>query len=459
MRTSKNLIPTKSLKCICEFDFCPTCNSHLSPCNYRSGKKTVQNLSDVLTLSYQPKICPNSNCSSNIFKSAEWMQVAPMHCTYGFDVIASIGWMRQNHSYTFKQVHDSLLSKVQISESYVRKLHYEYYLPLLACNERQYVDDLKRLSEKSGLILSLDGLAPEGGEPQLWVIRELQTNLTIRSGWLSEQGQTAFENFLQPIADSNYNIAAILSDKQRGLLPAIKSIFHDTTHALCQAHYLKNISEKVSADDEAMKVALRKSVRQEVGVLIRPEHVEKPGVMTVTGLMPSPIEEEEPSAEQIKKHVDSNEKKQDEIVESIMRRIRYLLTLKGRPPFRLAGVEMFQCLKEVSDLVKELINHIPDERLIKLQKGLSTAFSCVVDTYDDLVQVADWLENISRILDPDCNTTRSGNEVKAELYEYLDEIIKVSIDNTALVEYGQKILKITNAYGKSIFVTYVSRPF
>ena len=48
------------------------------------------------------------------------------------------------------------------------------------------------------MILSLDGLAPEGGEPQLWVVRELQTGLTVRSGWLNEQGQHAFENFLRP---------------------------------------------------------------------------------------------------------------------------------------------------------------------------------------------------------------------------------------------------------------------
>ncbi len=452
MRTSKNLIPTKSLKCICEFDICPTCGSHLSLCNYISGKKTVQNLSDVLKLNYQPKMCSNSRCDSHIFKSAEWMQVAPMHCTYGYDVIASIGWIRQNHRYTFQHIHDHLLNNVQISESYVRRLYYEYYLPLLACNEREYTDDLIRLSEKSGLILSLDGLAPEGGEPQLWVIRELQTNLTIRSGWLSEQSQVAFENFLQPIIESKLNIAAILSDKQRGLLPAINNLFQYTTHALCQGHYLKNISEKIAADDEAMKVILRKTVRKEVGPLIRPEHVEKPGVMTVTGLLPSPIEEE-PPIEQIEKPA-SNEKKQDEIIENIMRRVRYLLTLKGRPPFRLAGVEMFECLKEVSDMVTELIQHISDERLIKLQKGLSIAFSCVVDTYNDLVQVADWLENISRILDPDCNATRSGDEVRGELYEYLDQIMKVSNENAALVEYGQKILKITDAYGKSIFVAY-----
>ncbi len=75
-----------------------------------------------------------------------------------------------------------------------------------------------------GLILTLDGLAPEGGEPQLWLIRELRTGKTLRSGWMSEQGQPAFENFLRPIAEAGLRVEAVMSDKQRGLVPALKAI-------------------------------------------------------------------------------------------------------------------------------------------------------------------------------------------------------------------------------------------
>jgi hypothetical protein len=34
------------------------------------------------------------------------------------------------------------------------------------------------------LIVALNGLAPRGGEPQIWCIRELSSGLTLRSGWL-----------------------------------------------------------------------------------------------------------------------------------------------------------------------------------------------------------------------------------------------------------------------------------
>ena len=53
--------------------------------------------------------------------------------------------------------------------------------------------------QQGGLLIALDGLEPESGEPQLWFIRDLLTGLTLRSGWLSQQTQLAFEDFLAPL--------------------------------------------------------------------------------------------------------------------------------------------------------------------------------------------------------------------------------------------------------------------
>jgi hypothetical protein len=65
--------------------------------------------------------------------------------------------------------------------------------------------------------------------------------------------------------------------------------------------------------------------------------------LTVTGLLPSPVdqpEEEETQSPQtpsdpILSRRDFTQE-QEAIVQDLLRRVRYLLTLKGRPPFRLA---------------------------------------------------------------------------------------------------------------------------
>ncbi len=219
--------------------------------------------------------------------------MAPIYGTYGFDVIASIGWQRQQQYQTYGEIHGELADRVQISPSQVRYLYTDHYLPLLACHEQARWAEVKRVSAKLGLILTLDGLAPEGGGPQLWLVRELRTAQTLRSGWLSEQGQTTFENFLGPIAEQGLQVAAVLSDKQRGLVPAVAVVFPQAQHAFCQSHYLANIAEPAAQADEGMKVNLRQSVREAIGDLIRPEQVEGAGVLTITGLLPSPINPEQ----------------------------------------------------------------------------------------------------------------------------------------------------------------------
>jgi hypothetical protein len=421
MRTQKGLYPQTSNVYKCELEKCFICGSRLEQKDHMNGRKTVQTMTSVMQIGYYAKGCPLSECDEheNWLRSAAWQQIAPLNGTYGYDVIGRIGWQRQILHQTFSEIHGGLVQGLQISESQVRYLYTYQYLPLLACHERGSWAEIERISSEAGLILTMDGLAPEGGEPQLWLVRELRTGRTLRSGWMSEQGQVAFENFLGPIAEAGLRVEAVISDKQRGLVPAIGVVFPKAKHAFCQSHYLGNIAEPVAKVDEAMKVDLRKQVRQEIGELIRPEQVEQPGVLTVTGLLPTPIKtaeaaevsletrRDEPlgNAQEQKRtkdeEFDPTRQEQTEIENALKRRIRYLLTLKGRPPFRLAGIEMYERLNEVSDNLEEMLTHLSSPCLAQLHQGLALALTMFKDHYLDLRQGADWLYQIAKLLDPE----------------------------------------------------------
>jgi hypothetical protein len=373
-------------------------------------------------------------------------------------VITQIGWQRQTHYQRFEAVHQGLQSRLQISESEVRHLYHERYLPLLACHERQYLEELKVVSKHRGLILSLDGLAPEGGEPQLWLVRELQLGLTLRSGWLSQQDQDTFVNFLQPIADLGLRVVALISDKQRGLEPAVPIVFSGAKHGFCQTHYLNNVAEPVAEEDQAMKVTLRKSVRSEVGELIRREKVEKPGVLTITGLLPKPVEEpDEPTerASQVPQAApDPVAREHEVIVQDLVRRVRYLLTLKGRPPLRLAGVEMYERLTEVRTCLDTLLDHRTDSRLTELRQGLHAALNSVQADYAELRQAANWLQHIADLLDPEGKPQRSAAQVQRELSAYLEDIDQESQESPRLRRFCKKIMKTTLNYTPGLFHCY-----
>jgi len=451
MRTPKALYRTSPTLFTCELRHCPQCEGPLRPVGYVTGQKTIQTMQDVLTIAYRPKTCSETGCRAAEFPlpSAAWQHLAPKYSTYGYDVIAQIGWERQTGRATFELIHARLRQHVQMSESMVRHLYHQKYLPLLACQERQQWPALRALAQTSGLLLSLDGLMPEGGEAQLWVVRELQTGWTLRSGWLSHQDEATFATFLRPLAEVQLPIRAILSDKQRGLLPALATVFPTVPHAWCQIHYLQNAAAPVADADEQMKIALRQGVRASVGELTRSgqKTPEKPAELTITGLVPSPLPAPAPPQAVA-------EAAQEQVVQDLLQRVRYLLTLKGRPPFRLAGQEMFARLQELVRCLDQLLRHQSEPRLRQLREGLRQALTAMRPTYRELSVAADWLARLAAVLDPAGQPARTGAQVRAEWEACLTDLERERQATPRLQTLGAHITKVSWSYAPGLFHTY-----
>lgn len=455
MRTPREFYHMKPIVYSCELDSCPTCGMPMKVA-YVSGPKAVHTMTGQVSIAHRPKRCAAPSCTRQgiICKSAGWQQLAPCHGTYGYDVVAHIGWQRQTGCQSFQAIRDDLHHRMPISESQVRHLYHECYLPLLACHERQHRAKLTAVAKEGGLILSLDGLMPEGGEPQLWVVRELHTGLTLRTGWLGQEAEDTFAEFLQPIADLGLPVTAVLTDKQRGLVPAVTAVFPRAKHGFCQIHYLRNASRPMAEADQAMKIRLRQQVRDEIGPLIRQEQVETAEVLTVTGLVPSPVVGQPAHNQAAPDPHKAVWQQRDAIVQDLKRRIRYLLTLKARPPFCLAGLEMVERLAEVEDCLAAMIAHYDDPTLLTLHAGLHGARRLVQTEYADLRRAAGWMRRIADILDPDGKPSRSGQEVSRTLWQYLENIQAESQLSPQLQRFYQTIVRTTNHYTAGLFTCY-----
>jgi hypothetical protein len=462
MRTPKPLYAQRRLIYQPEWPTCPHCGEVLVMCNYLAWNKTIQTLDEVLSVASRPGRCPDETCPGSQMRllSAEAQSLAAPGSTYGYDVLVRIGWLRYQARATYREIHSELACQVRISESHIRYLYQHLYLPLLACHERQHRDRLAQIAEaQGGLMIALDGLAPQGGEPQIWFIRELASGLTLRSGWLAQQDQPTFEAFLRPLKQLEWPILAVLSDKQTGLMPAIRTVLPKSRYQFCQAHYLRNLAEPLANTDAAFKVDLRKAVRQQVGDLIRKDPgapTNTGGVLTVTGLLPSPIWVPETSgvSEPQSALYTTPQSEADEVIAQLFRRTRYLLTLKGRPPFRLAGMETYERLDDVARLSLDLLTQRYDPRLAQLYQGLQSALLPSAQTYQDLQQGAAWLRDIAYILEPVSPLARKGEEVAEQLRSYLD-VIRCQHDVSPVIyDFGLHLDKVSRSYWPGLFHCY-----
>jgi hypothetical protein len=210
-------------------------------------------------------------------------------------------------------------------------------------------------------------------------------------------------------------------------MPAVRKVFPKSHYQFCQAHYLRNLAEPLADTDSAFKVDLRKAVRQHVGDLIRQEPRPEPdqgGVLTVTGLLPSPIYTPDVAGVSVPQSslYSTPEIEADNVITQLFRRTRYLLILKGRPPFRLAGMETYDQLDDVARLSLDLLTKRYDPRLVQLYQGLQSALSPFAQTYQDLQQGAAWLRDIAYILEPTRPQPLKGEQVAEQLRGYLDVI-------------------------------------
>jgi hypothetical protein len=441
---------------------CPHCGGPLVLANYLSWDKVVQTLTQVLSIASRPGYCTTASCPGyrQPLLSATGQQLALPGLTYGNDVLAHIGWQRQTHHALYREIHTDLAARLQISESHVRHLYQQVYLPLLACHERQHTARLTQAVQRyGGLLIALDGLAPVGGEPQLWFVRELTTGLTLRSGWLSCFDQATFETFLAPLTDLPGPLLAVLSDKQTGLPPAVATVFPDVPHQFCQTHYLRNLAEPWAARDSAFKVGLRQAVRQEVGALLRTAcpTPTATNVLTVTGVFPdapsttTSSDAEGPETVSTAPPVPGAV---DEVVTQLCQHTRYLLTLKGRPPFRLAGLEMYQRLHSVVHLSTELLSYHYDPRLAQLQRGLHAALAPWAAQYQYLSQGATWLQGIAQILEPAPDSAPTSTQVAHRLRSYLDALPRQPDLAPQLAAFRHHLETVSRSYWPGLFHCY-----
>ena len=451
---AKLLYPTERRIYHPELPACPQCGQPIQLLNYLSSDKCVQTLTTTLTVATRPGRCPDPACpgATARWRSVAAHQIALPGCTYGLDVVARLGHLRQEHCLTFAQVHATLSSAVQIALSTVRVLYHEAYLPLLAVTARAHATALTRYAtQEGGLLLALDGLAPEGGEPQLWCVYELQTGLLLRAGWLSQFDQATFETFLHPLAAA-WPIRAVLSDKQRGLEAAIGTVFPTAAHQLCQAHYVARLADPLAEADAVLTRAVRKAVRAGLGLALRtesPDGSAPNGVLTVTGLLPdapapAPVVAAPPSAAAVAAGIG----------EELYRRVRYLLTLVPHPPDRWAGLDLVDGLRAVVQVATDLLAHRADGALTQLAAVLTRILAEVQTDVARLRQGVEWLTEIRTLLDPADRPVWSGAEVAADLSTYLVRIGPAAGTEEAWICWQAHWRQVSRHYWRGLFHTY-----
>jgi hypothetical protein len=209
--------------------------------------------------------CSNPACrfGQTVYRSARAEARQIKGSGYGLDVVVRIGSLRfaehRTREEIWREFHEQ--TPVQLSERHVQNL-LEVYLALLRASEQDPRERLAAtVAEHGGLILALDGLQPEQGNEQLWVVREVFSGAVLGAANLQQATAAHLARLLQPIQATGLPVLGVVSDAQESIRLAVAEVFPGVPHQLCQYHALREAAEPLWEADRHLLVQVKKELR------------------------------------------------------------------------------------------------------------------------------------------------------------------------------------------------------
>ena len=263
MRKSKSFQSVRRQYFYPELKRCPYCRQRLRLLPGLYLKKTIQTLAGVLWLGGYAACCVNPKCQhrQTHYLSTQLATLSLPKVTYGLDVIVRVGWRRQHDHRTMHEIGQELRALgIQITDREVERLWDYYRLLLRGLTQADQVKLREAERTYGGLIWSADGLQPESGQPQLWVVREVLTRTVVQAEWLSQTDAPTLKAFLQPVKALGFKTLATVSDQQLALVKALKATWRKP-HQACQAHFLRDAAAPLVEQDRARLVEIKAKIR------------------------------------------------------------------------------------------------------------------------------------------------------------------------------------------------------
>jgi hypothetical protein len=265
--------------------------------------------------------CPDVACvhRRTVYRSAQAEACQVKGSGYGLDVVVRIGHLRFSEHRTRAEIWQALQhdTPVRISERHVQNL-IEVYLALLRASRqdlRQQVASV--VAEHGGIVLSLDGLQPEQGNEQLWIVREVLSGAILGAVNLQQATAPVLAQLLRPIQEVELPVLGVISDAQESIRLAVATVFPQVPHQLCQYHALREAAEPLWEADRHLLVEAKKELR---------------GLRDVE--------------ERVRERSDPNDATSGVILDTVLA-LRQTVRERGTLPFEFAGLRVMAALADL----------------------------------------------------------------------------------------------------------------
>ncbi|MHA1583875.1 MAG: hypothetical protein ACTSWL_01350 [Promethearchaeota archaeon] len=239
---------------------CPICGHHLEYA-YNDGGRLLITLDKPLWIVSNYYRCTHLGCTLHkafpiihenvLFKKK-----------FGKDVWEQVINFHFNRHLDYEQIRGVIwdVYKILISITSIREICLYFKTAGKLYTDEETLEEIRKNGE---MVLSLDGAQPKKGYPALWLFTDRITGRVLLSELMKTAPAILLAEKMKKI-QSKYKvpIRAVISDKQKNIVNAVKQFNPEIPHAYCQYHFLNHIMEPIVAKDSHIATQLKKEIRK-----------------------------------------------------------------------------------------------------------------------------------------------------------------------------------------------------
>lgn len=222
---------------------CETCGHPLQITQWRA--RTLWRLDGLHVLTMRDKRCGDLGCPgrSRVCRAPEELTFAQKHDRLGLDVLFEIGELRLRDDLSFAAIHARLTARgIDVTERTVSNA-FKRFLALMRCRAGDSEKVRKKLRRRGGMIVLIDGVQFDDHSPVLYVVTDTLSHTTLFAERHDVRSAEALAPLLERLKAMDVPILAFVTDKEKGLVPAIRTVFPEVPHQFCQLHFVKRCAE------------------------------------------------------------------------------------------------------------------------------------------------------------------------------------------------------------------------
>jgi len=226
---------------------CPACGERLDITQHRH--RWIERLDGYLHVVRRDRSCRRPGCPGprKVYHAPEDLRLALPYRTFGLDVTVSIG-ERHLRGESLSTVGRDLCARgIAIDQRHTGRVFRDF----LAISSAASGDEEKRraaLRAQGGIVLMCDGVQFDDRAPVLYLAWDAISSTPL----FSERKPFRSEDDLRPVLERvkamDVPVVAIVSDKEKGLVPAVQAVFPHAPYQFCQTHFLKNCAKPLEKD-------------------------------------------------------------------------------------------------------------------------------------------------------------------------------------------------------------------